>query len=194
MHKELAMKLQLVVLATLLAATWPEWGRAQGVSAIPGAGPMRVYDATGKFVSSVEPDNPLRVILSYAASPTDKAASFALNLQIDTSGDRVRWRWSETVGPYLMYESTDCSGQPYVDPRQLLPGGRLALVDTGVFSNMLYLSEPEPPVVLRTLGSRRYAGQKSGCLPNSGPFSMRTVTVHPVVDMDEVFTLPFRVQ
>ncbi|MET0556878.1 MAG: hypothetical protein ABW221_27815 [Vicinamibacteria bacterium] len=188
------MKLEIVVLATLVAAACPEWGSAQGVSALPPSGPMRLYDATGKFVSSVEPDNPLRVILNYADGPIDKPSSFALNLQIDTTGDRVRWRWLDSLGPYFMYESTDCSGQPYVDPRQLLPGRRVALLDTGIFSNRLYLSEPDPPVVLRTLGSRRYAGQKSGCLANSGPFSMRTVTVQPVADMDDVFTLPFRVQ
>jgi hypothetical protein len=188
------MKLEMVALATLVASTSPGWGSAQEISAIPGSGPLRVYDATGKFVSSVEPGNPLRVTLNYAEGPAARPASFALDLQIDTTGDRVRWRWSETLGPYFMYESTDCSGQPYVDPRQLLPGRRVALLDTGIFSNMLYLSEPDPPVVLRTLGSRRYAGHEPGCLPNSGPFSLRTVTVHPVVDMDEVFTPPFRVQ
>jgi hypothetical protein len=186
------VKVEIVVLAALVAAAWPERGSAQGVSTIPGAGPMRVYDATGKFVSSVEPDNPLRVILSYAASPTDKPASFALDLQIDTSGDRVRWRWSETASALFMFESTDCLGQAYADPRQLLPGQRVAMLDYGFFSNVLYLSEPDSPVVLRTLGSKRYTGQ--GCLANEGPFTIRTVPVHPVVDMDEVFTLPFRVQ
>jgi hypothetical protein len=192
--QEVEVKLEIVVLATLAAAACPEWGSAQGVSAIAGSGPMRLYDATGKFVSSIEPDNPLRVALNYAADPEARPTSFALNLQIDTTGDRVRWRWSEDIGPYFMYESTDCTGQPYADPRQLLPGRRVALLDTGIFSNMLYLSEPDPPVVLRTLGSRRYAGQETGCLPNAGPFSVRTVTVYPIIDMDEVFTLPFRVQ
>jgi hypothetical protein len=182
--------------ATMLAACLlGSAAYAQTVTAPPGAQlmPLRVFDATGKLMSGTvaEPDSPgpLALTFRYQSSiGTTQGDTFTLRIQAEPSGPQLRYRWAQLANDVFFFESNDCTGQPYVEAPGPLPGRRLALLDYQ--SNLLYLSEPDPVIVTRTRHSLRQPLQ--ACVV-TGPELFQGVAVDPVLDMDDVFTLTFRV-
>jgi hypothetical protein len=157
--------------------------------------PLRLLDAAGKLTAGIvaEPDplEPLAATLLYVPpmSPSH-GDSFTLRVQREVSEPKVRYRWAQLPTDRFVFESVDCTGQAYIEVPVSMPGRRFALLDTQ--TNLLYLSEPDPTVVAKTLHSLRYPLQP--CDLDAGTENFLGVAVEPVIDMDDVFTPPFEIR
>jgi hypothetical protein len=189
------MRIVVAVMATSLAAFAVE---AQTIRMNPGAQymPLRMFDATGKLMGGTVADTqapsfPQLAVTFRYHSPiaTASGETFTLRVEPDASGPHLRYRWTQFGSDLFFFESNDCTGQPYVEARNPLPGRRMALLDYEF--NVLYLSEPDPAIVTRIYHSFRYPQQ--ACTVNAGPGNFQAVEIAPVIDMDDIFTLPFRV-
>ena len=175
--------------------------QAQTVSVDPSAKylPLQVFDAKGRLVAGMiaDPESPgptgLAITLRYHSPlepTTTKGDTFSLRIVADASGSHLRYIWfTVNTGDAFYFESTDCTGQAYVRAGNPLPGRRMALLD--LESNRLYLSEPDPMSVRRTYHSYRLP--LGDCHFRPDPFNIQAVEITPVIDLDDVFTLPFRV-
>jgi hypothetical protein len=191
------MRISAVLLAVSLSASIVE-GQTIGVA--PGAQsmPLRVFDSNGKLVGGTVaepqwPDVPQLVItLRYQPPSDDKVPTipdtFTLRIQPEQSLPKFRYRWSQLDTDVFFFETSDCTGQAYVEAGNPMPGRRMALLDTQ--TNLLYLSAPDPDIVLKSFHSFRVPLQS--CSVQTG--SMLSVAVDPVIDMDTVFAPTFEVR
>ena len=183
----------MAVLAVGVSASIVE---GQTVSALPTARymPLRVVDAAGKLMAgtTAEPQWPdvqqLTVTLRYQATAESKGETFTLRIQPEQSLPKFRYRWSQLPSDQFFFETSDCTGQAYVEAGNPMPGRRMALLDTA--TNLLYLSAPDPDIVLKSYHSFRFPFQS--CTIQTGP--MLSVAIDPVIDMDTVFVPTFTVR
>ena len=191
------MRIAAVLVAGLLSTSVVE---AQTVTVVPGAQsmPLRVFDATGKLMGGTvaEPEWPglaqIAVTFRYQPPTDDKIPTipdtFTLRIQPEQSLPKFRYRWSQLDTDLFFFETSDCTGQAYVEAGNPMPGRRMALLDTQ--TNLLYLSAPDPDIVLKSFHSFRVPLQS--CTVQTG--SMLSVAVDPVIDMDTVFVPTFQVR
>jgi hypothetical protein len=185
------MRILLVFLATSLVTGVVE---AQTVGAHPSARymPLRVFDATGKLVGGTvgEPDpvQPLAVTLLYS-EPGSSGDAFTLKVKAPPTDGQVTYVWAQLPSDTFFFETGNCTGQAYVESPGPMPGRRLAILDWQ--TNVLYLSEPNPTVAAKTYHSLRRPQEPCDV---EGPQSFLAVAVDPIVDMDEVFALPFEIR
>jgi hypothetical protein len=193
------MRTVITILAACLVGSVVQ---AQTVSVDPSAQymPLQVFDAKGKLVAGAvaEPDwsfpGRLPITLRYHSPlepTTTKGDTFSLRIVADASGSHLRYIWfTVNTGDAFYFESTDCTGQAYLDAGRAIPGRRMALLDHASNPNLLYLSEPDPVVVVREYHSSRPA-EYPDCVNQIG--NILAAAIAPVIDLDDVFTLPFRV-
>lgn len=187
------MRTSTVLLAVLISTSAVE---AQTITPVPGAQfmPLRILDATGKLIGGTvaEPEWPalphLAVTLRYSATGTTTGETFTLRIQPEQSLPKFRYRWSQSETDRFFFETSDCTGQAYVEAGNPMPGRRMALLDTE--ANLLYLSAPDPNIVFKTHHSLRQPLQS--CTVSTG--SMLAVAIDPVIDMDTVFVPTFQVR
>ena len=191
------MRTPAVLLAVLMSASIVE---AQTVSVAPGAQsmPLRVFDSNGKLVGGTMavpewPDVPQLVLTFRYAPPADDKVptipdTFTLRIQPEQSLPKFRYRWTQLPNDQFFFETSDCTGQAYVEAGNPMPARRMALLNTE--TNLLYLSEPDPDIVAKPFHSFRYPFQ--ACTVQTG--GMLAVAINPVIDMDTVFDPPFEVR
>jgi hypothetical protein len=186
------MRILLVFLATSLAAGMVE---GQTIRVHPSAQymPLRVFDATGKLMAGTTAENdlnePMAVTFLYSPTSTGKGQTFTLRIRAAPSEGHVDYRWAQVLSDTFYFESSDCTGQAYVESPGPMPGRRLALIDSQ--TNLLYLSEANPTVAAKIYDSLRHP--LGSCL-ETGQQSFLAVAVDPVIDMDDFFTLPFEIR
>lgn len=191
------MRISAALVAGLISTSVVE---AQTIGPVPGAQymPLKIVDATGKLMggTAAEPEWPalpqLAVTLRYQPPTDDKIPTtpdtFTLRIQPEQSLPKFRYRWSQLETDLFFFETTDCTGQAYVEAGNPMPGRRMALLDTE--TNVLYLSAPDPNIALKTHHSFRHPLES--CIVSTG--SMLAVAIDPVIDMDTVFVPTFQVR
>jgi hypothetical protein len=187
------MRISTALLAGLISTSVAE---AQTISVVPGAQfmPLRIVDATGALMGGTvaEPEWPdlpqLAVTFRYSATGTTRGETFTLRIQPEQSLPKFRYRWSQLETDRFFFDTSDCTGQAYVEAGKPMPGRRMALLDTE--TNLLYLSAPDPNIAVKTYHSLRHPLQS--CTVSTG--SMLAVAIDPVIDMDTVFVPTFEVR
>jgi len=184
---------------TIVVAAWLAASSTEGQTVIRDSSartmPLKVYDATGKLMAGVvaNPDGAnvyYPVTLRYSPTGVGIGDSFSLAIQADADSGHVRYKWFELATVKLFFASHDCTGQAYVEALNPLGGRRLALLDYE--TNWLYLSGPDPAIVLQTYHSSKFPQQP--CVDAGSGGSFMSVPIDPIVDMDDVFPEPFQVR
>jgi len=144
---------------------------------------LRIYDANGKKVGQV-------LDLAEAGGPFQTRAAFrvgdhAFVLEVSTAGFVGGWS--------LHYETTDCTGTPYVGGTGLVETARVEIFPGSPDTLALYVRDPVATPQTVTISSTR---SQTGCDQLIPPDSMPDLVpaVRLIDDLSTLYTPPFRVR
>jgi len=136
------------------------------------SGGFRVVDSADRVVGPlVDFDHVVRLIDGHW---------FALN--VDKSG-------FEDAGVFYLYESTDCSGQAYLEYNDRLPEWGVSSLGGGSSLTLYYAA---PPIVPRTIQSSRAVFSSGAPQPCLGPLNFAGIPVGVPMTATVTATPPFR--
>jgi hypothetical protein len=140
---------------------------------------LNAYDANGKKIGRVLDMSGTSRPLSEAKVPVRISGTiFVLNVQEDAL---------DTYGPPLVFETTDCTGTPYLIPQggDLLESGATVAAPGWT----IYAQQPGEPERLITIQSQRRTGP---CTLSNAP-DVSVFPAVPLIDLSTLFAAPFSV-
>ncbi len=138
----------------------------------PGAGGLRVLDSKDEVVGLLlESDHVVRLIDGHWFAPTVDKAGFV------------------ETGLFYLYESTDCTGQPYLEYNDRIPDWGGSSLGGGSSLTIYYAA---PPITPRTIQSSRSVFSSGPPQPCLGPLNFAGIPVGTPTTATLTATPPFR--